>query len=283
MFERYTEKARRAVFFARYEASNYGSENIDSEHLLLGLLRENEHLLQWIPKASPETIREWIEAQTPQRSKTSTSIDLPLSNECKTILKTAADEADRLTHRHIGTEHIFLAIFSVPDCLAAKLLLRAGAEQTKLRIVLKPQPDQPLARGSLKGAERSARNPVVDSIIEIHGLRRNPQNIRELVRTLRAYNWHWNKSTWKPRDVVINKANGRCSFDLSLAENAGSFMLVKGGWTKDHCAVCHWELFESTDEHGTGYTNGQHWLCLECYDKFWARNDFISGAYGEMT
>ena len=44
MFERYTEKARRAIFFARYEASQFGSPSIESEHLLLGLLRENKGL-----------------------------------------------------------------------------------------------------------------------------------------------------------------------------------------------------------------------------------------------
>lgn len=44
MFERYTEKARRVIFFARYEASNYGSKEIDTEHLLLGLIREDKAL-----------------------------------------------------------------------------------------------------------------------------------------------------------------------------------------------------------------------------------------------
>ena len=61
MFERYTEKARRVIFFARYEASQFGSPEIHSEHLLLGLLRENKHLHQWMPGAEPETIRTWIE------------------------------------------------------------------------------------------------------------------------------------------------------------------------------------------------------------------------------
>jgi ATP-dependent Clp protease ATP-binding subunit ClpC len=45
MFERYTEKARRAIFFARYDASQYGSYYIDTEHILLGLMRENFPLL----------------------------------------------------------------------------------------------------------------------------------------------------------------------------------------------------------------------------------------------
>ena len=52
MFERFTEKARRTIFFARYEASQYGSPEIDTEHLLLGLLRENKALHRWLPKTN---------------------------------------------------------------------------------------------------------------------------------------------------------------------------------------------------------------------------------------
>src|SRR5438445_10008713 len=55
MFERYTEKARRAIFFARYECCNYGSEEIESEHLLLGLLRETA-LLQRLLKTGRESL-----------------------------------------------------------------------------------------------------------------------------------------------------------------------------------------------------------------------------------
>jgi ATP-dependent Clp protease ATP-binding subunit ClpC len=60
MFERYTEKARRAVFFARYEASQLGSRQIDAEHLLLGLLREDKRLAQALfhsPAAAIAAIR----------------------------------------------------------------------------------------------------------------------------------------------------------------------------------------------------------------------------------
>jgi ATP-dependent Clp protease ATP-binding subunit ClpA len=52
MFKRYTEKARRVIFFARYEASQYGSPYIETEHLLLGLLREDRALAKWFPGES---------------------------------------------------------------------------------------------------------------------------------------------------------------------------------------------------------------------------------------
>src|ERR1035438_1086649 len=108
MFERYTEKARRVIFFARYEASQFGSPYIETEHLLLGLLREDKALTNRFLRshASVESIRKQIEGHTTIREKVSTSVDLPLSNECKRVLAYAAEEAERLSHKHIGTEHL---------------------------------------------------------------------------------------------------------------------------------------------------------------------------------
>src|ERR1700722_3309252 len=106
MFERYTEKARRAVFLARYEASEFGSPEIDSEHLPWGLLLgENKPLRPWIPNAPPETIRKWIDAQTTRNPSFSSSIDLPLGHSVRKTSKVVLDEADRRAHRPIGTEH----------------------------------------------------------------------------------------------------------------------------------------------------------------------------------
>ena len=112
MFERYTERARRVIFFARYEASQFGSTTIETEHLLLGLIREDKNLTNRFLRnhSSIESIRKEIEGRTTIREKVSTSIDLPLSNECKRILAYAAEEAERLNHRHIGTEHLLLGI-----------------------------------------------------------------------------------------------------------------------------------------------------------------------------
>src|SRR2546421_7642590 len=103
MFERYTERARRVIFFARYEASQFGSTTIETEHLLLGLIREDRNLASRFLRNHPfEGIRKEIEHRSMIREKVSTSIDLPLSNECKRILAYAAEEMERLNHRHIG-------------------------------------------------------------------------------------------------------------------------------------------------------------------------------------
>src|SRR5256885_1832073 len=107
MFERYTERARRVLFFARYEASQLGSISIETEHLLLGLIREGKGLTSRIfarSHLSLENIRKEIEGRTVFREKVSTSVELPFSPETKRVLQFAAEEADRLLHNYIGTE-----------------------------------------------------------------------------------------------------------------------------------------------------------------------------------
>ena len=135
MFERYTEKARRVIFFARYEASQFGSPHIETEHVLLGLLREDKALTNRFPHSHDlvESIRRQIERHTTIRERTSTSVDLPLSNECKRLLTYAAEEADRLNHKHVGTEHLLLGLLSMEDCLAASILKERGLEVEAVR------------------------------------------------------------------------------------------------------------------------------------------------------
>ena len=135
MFERYTEKARRVIFFARYEASQFGSPYIETEHLLLGLLREDKALTNRFLRshASVESIRKQIEQHTTVREKVSTSVDLPLSNECKRVLAYAAEEAERLSHKHIGTEHLLLGLLREEKCFAAEILTERGLRLPAIR------------------------------------------------------------------------------------------------------------------------------------------------------
>ncbi len=135
MFERYTEKARRVIFFARYEASQFGSPYIETEHLLLGLLREDKALTNRFLRshASIESIRKQVEGRTPIREKVSTSVELPLSQECKRVLAYAAEEAERLTHKHIGTEHLLLGLLREDKSFAAEILHDRGLRLSTLR------------------------------------------------------------------------------------------------------------------------------------------------------
>ncbi len=129
MFERYTEKARRVIFFARYEASQFGAPAIEPEHLLLGLLREDENLAaRFLPgaRASIESIRKEVEGRAPLREKISASMELPLAAETKRTLAYAHEESDRLQHRHIGTEHLLLGLLREERSGASEILLERG-------------------------------------------------------------------------------------------------------------------------------------------------------------
>src|ERR1700716_2106380 len=113
MFERYTHPARRVIFFARYEASALASSSIDTEHLLLGLLREEAGIAGKIFKRNKltyEVVRREIEARGRLQAPTSTSVDMPLSPEAKLVLQHASEEAERMDASHIDTEHLFLGL-----------------------------------------------------------------------------------------------------------------------------------------------------------------------------
>jgi hypothetical protein len=286
MFERYTEKARRVIFFSRFEASQYGQPKIDTEHLLLGLLRESKDLCRWLPKTDFQTIQERVDDHSPRQPSTSTSVDLPLSEAAKRVLKYAADEADRLANKHIGTEHLFLGLLDEEGCLAAELLREGGADAGELRMYYAgSNPPKPWSFQRASYRDMGFRSLSAETV-EIHGSAWNVDYVRDAVQICRAYNWHWRKAAWKPRDVAIHRRSGRVSFDLGLAADP-DFNLVKDGWKKDHCFICRWELFESQNdadaEHATGYTNGHDWLCMECYAKFWERPDFFLSSYSDIT
>src|ERR1700683_1744623 len=135
MFERDTEKARRVIFFARYEASQFGSPCIETENLLLGLLREDKALGNRFltSSTSGDTLRKQIEAHTTLRDKVSTSVDLPLSHECKRVLALGAEEAERLSHKHIGTEHLLLGLLREEKSFAAEILHERGLRLSQVR------------------------------------------------------------------------------------------------------------------------------------------------------
>jgi len=134
-FARYTEHAKRVVFFGRYEASQYGSREIGTEHLLLGLFRGDRALARKLlgsgsliwqyasSRKSIESIRHDVRIVGP---KLSTSEDIPLSNESKRVLKCAAEEADQFNDQHIRSEHLVLALLRQDGSVAARLLNKEG-------------------------------------------------------------------------------------------------------------------------------------------------------------
>ena len=199
MFEKFTEKARRVMFFARYEASQFGAESIQSGHLLLGLLRESEktstQLLERMGVQVSSLRERLVAALTPKDKKitpSSTSIDIPMEEEVKRILQHATAESAKLNHKHVGAEHLLLGMLKEETCLAGRLLKEAGAdliaakeillESTKEEKIAKKKKEHPLlsefARNLSEMAERGifdnliGRDQEVDRIIQILSRRR---------------------------------------------------------------------------------------------------------------
>jgi ATP-dependent Clp protease ATP-binding subunit ClpC len=136
MFEKYNEKARRALFFARYEASKLGSRVIESEHILLGILREGEDSVTELLRrfqVKPEALRREIEGERVFVERISSTAELPLSEESKKILAYAAHEAESMLHTSVGSEHLLIGILRVEGCLAMRTLARQGIELYGLR------------------------------------------------------------------------------------------------------------------------------------------------------
>lgn len=140
MFERYTESARRALFFARYEVTALGGRAIEPEHLLLGLLRSATPLLSQIlreAKIQTSELRDEITRRLAAEEKVPTSVEIPFGDATKRALHFAAEEADRLLHTFIGTEHLLLALLRDEQGSAGAILSARGLrlEPTRARLV----------------------------------------------------------------------------------------------------------------------------------------------------
>ena len=137
MFERYTERSRRVIIFARYEALQYGSPVIAPEHLLLGLVREDKSIsarfFPFRPSLMPDKIRAEIEERTAVRDRIPQSTELHLSQATKKVLFYANEESRSLQSRGIGPEHILLGLLREESSVAAEILFTNGVRPQEIR------------------------------------------------------------------------------------------------------------------------------------------------------
>jgi ATP-dependent Clp protease ATP-binding subunit ClpC len=136
MFERYTERARRTLFFARYESSQLGDVTIDTEHILLGLLRENKGLTNRIFERAQLTfsgVHAELEAAKGRRERIPTSVEIPFAEHAMQALLYAAEESDRLLHSYIGNEHVLLGLLRVDGSVASSILARHNLQLNTTR------------------------------------------------------------------------------------------------------------------------------------------------------
>ena len=136
MFEKYTERAKKILFLARYEASQMGSKVIGSEHLLLGLLKEGDEVTREIFRRSNvnvDLLQAELEARGPSGEKLSTTIEIPFSEETKRVLAYAEEEAERLLHPYVGNEHLLLGLLRVDESAAGRALHEKGMKLYSVR------------------------------------------------------------------------------------------------------------------------------------------------------
>lgn len=137
MFERYTERARRVIFFARYEALQYGSQVISPEHILLGLMREDKTIsARFFPfrhSLTVDAVRREVEERIVLRERIPQSVELHLAPETKKILFYANDESKLLKTRHIGPEHLLLGLVRQESSIAAEILFSYGLRVQDVR------------------------------------------------------------------------------------------------------------------------------------------------------
>ncbi|MGO8673415.1 MAG: Clp protease N-terminal domain-containing protein [Capsulimonadaceae bacterium] len=135
LWHRYTERARRVVFYSQEEAGRFGVNYVSTEHLLLGLVRDDDSVAARVLDgigASREAIRAEIELQV-TRGDGRLGPDVQLSSQAKRALDLAYDEARRLKNNYIGTEHLLLGLIREEQSMAAQVLAKFGVDADRAR------------------------------------------------------------------------------------------------------------------------------------------------------
>ncbi len=136
MFNRFTERARKVIVFAKEEARRFNHDYIGTEHLLLGLIREGEGVAAAVLQKlglDLETIRLEVEKLVQAGPPTQVMGDIPFTPRSKKALELSAEEARALGHNYIGTEHLLLGLVKEGEGMAYRVLLNLGLDLGKLR------------------------------------------------------------------------------------------------------------------------------------------------------
>lgn len=133
MFERFTQGARRTIFYAQNWARQLGSNQIGSEHLLLAILAQEDSAAYLLHPASPEEILSTIKSDRSFGQAIPEDSEVPLSDDAKDVLKLGVEEADDYHEKEIGNEHLLLGMLNQGKCYTAQLLLSRGVSLPTVR------------------------------------------------------------------------------------------------------------------------------------------------------
>jgi ATP-dependent Clp protease ATP-binding subunit ClpC len=170
MFERFTDRARRVVALAKEEAKRLKHSYIGTEHILLGLLREGEGVAAKALESlgiSLDAVRQQVEEIIGQGQQ-EPSGHIPFTPRAKKVLELSLRESEQLGHDHIGTEHILLGLLREGDGVAAQVLVKLGADLSRVRqqviILIGSRRPRPARRMPEEGAPENAAQARLDAI-----------------------------------------------------------------------------------------------------------------------
>jgi ATP-dependent Clp protease ATP-binding subunit ClpC len=159
MWQRFTERARKVVFYAQEEAQKFGEGYVSTEHLLLGLVRESDSVAARVLDklgVSLNRVRAEVEKQLP-RGDARPNQDMTLTPRAKRVIDLAYDEARNLNNNYIGTEHLLLGLIREGDGLAGRVLAKLGVELEKARReVMSLQDNDTQGKSSSSSSSRSS-------------------------------------------------------------------------------------------------------------------------------
>jgi hypothetical protein len=218
MWQRFTERARRVVFFAREEAARLGENYVGTEHLLLGLVREDDCVAARILThlgISLKRIRADVERLV-QRGQGNLGQGMQLTPRAKRVIDLAYEEARQLNNNYIGTEHLLLGLIREGDGLASRVLQKLGAELERVRRVIWAMQEE----GGKAGGSRETS----------HGPNKGDLGI------LRGYEGHASvevTTTPEAAGALGDVMEARDHHGYLEMQSAGQFFLVPAGtWVK---------------------------------------------------
>ena len=166
MFNRFTERARKVIVYAKEEARRFNHDYIGTEHLLLGLIREGEGVAAAVLQKlglDLETIRIEVEKLVQPGPQTQVLGDIPFTPRSKKALELSAEEARALGHNYIGTEHLLLGLVKEGEGMAYRVLLNLGLDLSKLRNEVMELLGSGIPGFSVQEQGKTGKTPAIDA------------------------------------------------------------------------------------------------------------------------
>ena len=176
-FEKFSERARRVLSLAQEEAIRFNHNYIGTEHILLGLVRENEGVAARVlanMNVDLQKVRSAVEFIIGRGERPVSGENIGLTPRAKKVIELAVDEARRMSHHYIGTEHLLVGLMREGEGVAAGVLESLGVSLEKARAEAQRILSQNPPAGSHSGSRSSTRTPTLDQLgVDLTGLARN--------------------------------------------------------------------------------------------------------------